>query len=235
VLSSALAIVLSSLVVTLEGYFIRYRHYDPRPDAPLPSASLGARAGRAAAAESGLVQPEGELDNIRDAVIYTLALLVLEGLGGAARGEEPLFEILAPMTPSSCGLTGLLCFCIVASSFAIPSRLTRSAPKSWRGIGANNRPRSGPCAAARCRRAAKLGDELAHGAAAALHPCIAPPGFDLLNHLNPRFGNPPRFNRIGYRSSRCFMEFSAACRHGHEERPVVARPTANAIRASRAF
>ena len=39
------------------------------------------------------MQPEGELDDIGDAVGHALAALILEGVSGAARGQEPLFEV----------------------------------------------------------------------------------------------------------------------------------------------
>ena len=49
---------------------------------------------RAALRQPGLMQPEGELDDIGNAVGHAFAALILEGLDGAARRQEPLLEML---------------------------------------------------------------------------------------------------------------------------------------------
>ena len=69
------------------------------------------------------MQPEGELDDVGDALVgHALALLVFECVGVAARCQKALLEMLD--TPRCLGATGLQCLFIDASSLAMPLRLT---------------------------------------------------------------------------------------------------------------
>ena len=58
-------------------------------------------------AEPGLVQAEGELDDIGNAVGHAFAALILEGVDSAARGQEPLFEVFGADDAEMLGLDRL--------------------------------------------------------------------------------------------------------------------------------
>jgi hypothetical protein len=62
--------------------------------APIGAGDENAGNAVAVLRQTGLVQPEDELDDVGNAVVgHAFAASILEGIDGAARGQQPLFEV----------------------------------------------------------------------------------------------------------------------------------------------
>ena len=99
-------------------------------NAPVGTGDEPARFGIIGLRQTGLVQTECTFDDAWNAVIgRALALLIFEGIGVAAfAARNRCLKCSAPMMPRCFGVTGLLCFCMDASSAAMPLRFTFSTP-----------------------------------------------------------------------------------------------------------